>query len=571
MIQQTRGLQPLKGSLAKTIQADAGLIRTIPLVVKIQDIFLNNTSEMKERIQIEVSDNEQTMRCLLSAKYQPAISDRSLSIGSVIRVGDRLKVRMLNDEFGLYFKEILEMGSTAWLNPAQSPSKRKEPESPRKELKRTITTIAELSPLVQNGSWSLRVKVTRKTKIKSYTTATGEGKLFKIGLMDRSGSINMTFFNEQVDSFYERIEANSTYEVAGGSLKVANRSFGDYVHTYELVADRGTAFIPADCEAEIIKVPSLVKISAVRESIGLLANLMVAVVHVPEVIVVRRRDGAEVEKRALRVIDESEVECELVLWGEMAKSGYAPDDIILLQQVKVGEFAGNLQLSPVGTSVLSVNPAVPEAFSLGGWFRGARSRLEQGGVLGSSSAGGVLGSSSGGVVGGGSGGELLSLADVKAEARTTAQVRCTVMHIGETTWYDSCARVGCNKKVSYDSASGAYVCPKCEYSAAECKKNYNILMLVGDATDQMRISAFQKAGVSFFGVPAETLASTFSEDSAAYMAKINGAIGTEIEVSLRGRSENYKGEPEMRYTAEAIHRVVYRDAAHKLLTTLRSQ
>lgn len=64
--------------------------------------------------------------------------------------------------------------------------------------------IASLTPY--QNKWVIKARVTSKTNIRTWSNARGEGKLFSMDLMDESGEIRATCFNDACDKYYEMIQ-----------------------------------------------------------------------------------------------------------------------------------------------------------------------------------------------------------------------------------------------------------------------------------------------------------------------------------------------------------------------------
>lgn len=59
------------------------------------------------------------------------------------------------------------------------------------------------------NDWKIRVRVIKKSGVKTWHNAKGDGKLFCCVLVDNlGGEIRCTFFNEDVDKYYELVEEN---------------------------------------------------------------------------------------------------------------------------------------------------------------------------------------------------------------------------------------------------------------------------------------------------------------------------------------------------------------------------
>lgn len=59
----------------------------------------------------------------------------------------------------------------------------------------------------------------------------------------------------------------------------------------------------------------------------------------------------------------------LTLWGDDAeKFDGTTQPIVAIKGAKVGEFGGGKNLSLLGSSIMKINPDIPEAHALRGWF-----------------------------------------------------------------------------------------------------------------------------------------------------------------------------------------------------------
>lgn len=60
--------------------------------------------------------------------------------------------------------------------------------------------------VVVSVRWTIKVRVTNKSDIRTWSNSRGEGKLFSMDLVDQSGEIRATAFKDQVDKFYDVVE-----------------------------------------------------------------------------------------------------------------------------------------------------------------------------------------------------------------------------------------------------------------------------------------------------------------------------------------------------------------------------
>ena len=88
--------------------------------------------------------------------------------------------------------------------------------------------------------WTICARVTMKSGIRTWSKSTGEGKLFSMNLLDESGEIRATAFNQECDRFYDLIEVNKVYYITSANLKTANKQFSNLSNDYEMTFNRDT-------------------------------------------------------------------------------------------------------------------------------------------------------------------------------------------------------------------------------------------------------------------------------------------------------------------------------------------
>lgn len=60
--------------------------------------------------------------------------------------------------------------------------------------------------VILNHRWTICARVTNKSSIRTWSNSRGDGKLFSVDLLDESGEIRATAFNEQCDKYYDMME-----------------------------------------------------------------------------------------------------------------------------------------------------------------------------------------------------------------------------------------------------------------------------------------------------------------------------------------------------------------------------
>ena len=111
--------------------------------------------------------------------------------------------------------------------------------APSSSAHANIYPIESLSPW--GNKWTIKVRVTSKSDIKTWHNKNGEGKLFSVNLLDESGEIKATGFNDQCDAFFDLLAEGNVYYISSPcTVRPAKRQFSNVNNDYELSFERGT-------------------------------------------------------------------------------------------------------------------------------------------------------------------------------------------------------------------------------------------------------------------------------------------------------------------------------------------
>ncbi|KRX86278.1 Replication protein A 70 kDa DNA-binding subunit [Trichinella pseudospiralis] len=191
------------------------------------------------------------------------------------------------------------------------------------EQQKIIFPIISLSPY--QSKWCIRARVTRKTDIRNWSNKRGDGKLFSVDLMDESGEIRATAFNQECDRFFSVLQPKQVYLIRGGIIKVANRQFTSINNDYELAFSGETQIEPCKDES-VYKLPSLlfrfVKFDKIpRTNRKQLIDILGVVEKIGELEhKVARASQRELLKRDLFLVDDTKTAITLTLWGNEAEN-----------------------------------------------------------------------------------------------------------------------------------------------------------------------------------------------------------------------------------------------------------
>jgi replication factor A1 len=194
--------------------------------------------------------------------------------------------------------------------------------------------------------------------------------------------------------------------------------------------------------------------------------------------------------------------------------GCGVDDkpVIAFKGVSVSDFGGR-SLSMFSSSTMTVNPDIPEAHVLKGWYEAEGRDLAQQGQLKNFQSAGLGGAGMGGGIGGDWASNLRerrTIAQARDENLGTSSddkadyfsLRATVVHLKQDNlYYPACGSENCNKKVTLDG-NGSWRCEKCDQSFDKPNYRYIISANVQDHTGQMWLSGFNDVGEDLLGISA---------------------------------------------------------------------
>ncbi|XP_071499912.1 replication protein A 70 kDa DNA-binding subunit-like [Diadema antillarum] len=432
-----------------------------------------------------------------------------------------------------------------------------------------VQPISSLTPY--QNRWTIKVRVTNKTAIRQWSNARGEGKLFSMDLLDQSGEIRCTAFNQTVDKFYDLMEIGKVYFLSRGSLKPANRQYTSINNEYELTLNNDTAIEP--CVEEDVSIPS---VQFDFKSIGTLEDTpedsMIDVIGVCKSVsdvssVTIKSSNREVSKRALQLVDDSQKEVSLTLWGKEAEEfDGTGSPVIAVKGARLSSFGGR-SLSVLQSSIFQVNPDIPRAHHLKGWYDSEGYSQESQSI--SSKQGGG---------GGGSGTNWMNFHDVHAQNLGQGEkpdyftVKGTVLFVRkENCMYTACPSAECNKKVS-ENGDGSYRCEKCARDYPNFKYRLLLSVNLADATDNQWVTCFQETAEQLLGISAQELGSL--RDQGEPMEKdfnriFRDACFNSYMFRMRIKMETYNEEARLKCTCMNATPLNVKDYTKKLLDDIR--
>ncbi|KAL1462309.1 hypothetical protein WDU94_014152 [Cyamophila willieti] len=421
--------------------------------------------------------------------------------------------------------------------------------------------IVSLSPY--QNKWTIKARVTNKTPIREWNNARGSGKLFSIDLLDDSGEIRATMFNAECDRFHDMIEKDKVYFISNCTLKPANKKFSSINNDYEMSFTHATTVIPCN-EEEVGDMPSVKYTFVPLKSIVEISpdeniDVLGVCIDAAELSSVTGKTNQKTyTKRDITLVDQSQASVTMTLWGKDAETFDASNKpVVAVKAARVQEFQGGKTLSLSMSSVLSLNPDIPEGHKLQGWYSNqSNTKFEP------------VSQRTGG--GAGAGGNMILIREIQDQQLGMGDKAdyCSVRGIiqvfrGSNTTYKACPSQDCNKKV-IDQNNGMYRCEKCakEYNTF----NYRLILpvMIGDWTNSVWVTLFQAEAESILGVTAQDVGES-TEDHPS----LKKALFSQYAFRLRAKMEHYNDEKKLKITCAGIKKIDHLDLSKKFIAEIK--
>lgn len=376
-----------------------------------------------------------------------------------------------------------------------------------------IYPIEGLSPFAHE--WTIKARVSQKSDIKTWHKQSGEGKLFSVNLLDESGEIRGTAFNDQVDTLYETFQEGSVYYITSPcKVQMAKKQFSNLPNDYELVFERDTVVEKAMDQENVPQVrynfTSISDLQSVEKDATI--DIIAVLKEVGDVDqIVSKSTQKPYDKRDLTLVDDSGYSIKFTVWGKSAVSFDAnPESIIAAKGVKVSDFGGR-SLSLLSSGSMNIDPDIAEAHKLKGWYD-SQGRTENFSSHSNMTSAGAAG---------GRQDPTKTVSQIREEQLGMSEepayfsIRATIVYIKQDTFsYPACLNEGCSKKVIMTDNS-TWRCEKCEANHPKPQHRYIMSLNVNDHTGQLWLSCFDDTGRAIIGMSADQLMELKENDSTA--------------------------------------------------------
>ncbi|RDW74751.1 replication factor A subunit protein RFA1 [Aspergillus mulundensis] len=431
----------------------------------------------------------------------------------------------------------------------------------------TIYPIEAISPYAHK--WTIKARCTSKSPIKTFHGRNGEGSLFSVNLLDDSGEIRATGFNEQCSALYELFQEGDVYYISSPCrVQIAKKQFTNLNNDYELTFERDTVVEKAEEQNDVPQMRfnfttigdlQTVEKDTTIDVIGVLKDVG------ETTQIVSKTTKKPYDKRELTLVDNTGFSVRLTIWGNTAMNfGATPESVVAFKGVKVSDFGGK-SLSLLSSGSVTVDPDIEEAHRLKGWYD-AQGRDENF----------VSHASSAGTMSATRRDQFKTIAQVREEQLGMSEepayftLRATVVYIKQDNMcYPACLSEGCNKKVT-ELDPGQWRCERCDKTHPRAEYRYIMLINVSDHTGQLYLNCFDDVGRLLMGTNADQLMELQQNEDKAISDIIQNANCRTWNFGCRAKIDHFGDQQRIRYQVSYAKPVSYSEEASRLADIIDS-
>ncbi|RHZ81738.1 hypothetical protein Glove_117g547 [Diversispora epigaea] len=431
-----------------------------------------------------------------------------------------------------------------------------------------VFPISYLSPY--HNKWKIKGFVGSKSEIKRWKNTRGEGKLFNVTLLDNSGEIRATAFNQQVDDFFNVLQEGKLFYISKAKINVAKKQYSSVKNDYEITLESGTQIVPCsdDDPMNMLKFDFVLISDLMKHEKDSTIDIIGIVKSADDLQSITTKATQKlINKRELTVVDQSGYMVKITLWGQQAENFTMNDNsVVVCKNVKVGDYQGR-SLSVFSGTTLLYNPDIHEAKELRDWYQ----TIDENQEFNSFS---------------GMGGGYIAMQEKIENRKTIEQVKSENLGSGEkvdyfssvayvifikkeNNYYPACANAGCNKKVSDENRDDGWYCEKCGRTFSEPNYRYIASISVADYTDSAWFQCFNDAAEIILGISANDLRQLKGDDDSAHDAIFEKAYFKPYIFRCRAKIENYNDISRVRYTVANISPVDYITQSNEMLRNIK--
>ncbi|EXJ61428.1 replication factor A1 [Cladophialophora psammophila CBS 110553] len=432
-----------------------------------------------------------------------------------------------------------------------------------------IYPIEAISPY--SNKWTIKARCTSKSDIKTWHNRNGEGKLFSVNLLDESGEIRATGFNDQCDQLYDLFQEGSVYYISSPCrVTLAKKQFSNLANDYELHFEKDTTVEKAEEQDGVPQVrynfTTIADLQSVEKDTTI--DIIGVLKDVGETSQITSKTTSKpYDKRELTLVDNTGYSVRLTVWGKTAASfDVPPESVVAFKGVKVSDFGGR-SLSLLSSGSVTANPDMPEAHRLKGWYE------DQGRSGNFATHANIQGTVA--AAGGSRGDPFKTISQVKEEQLGMSDnadffsVKASTQYIKQDNFcYPACLSEGCNKKV-IEIDPGQWRCERCDKTHPKPQYRYIMSVNISDHTGQLWVSCFDETGRMIIGMTADELMETREVDEKRLAEIFSEANCKTWNWKCKAKLDTFQEQQRVRYQVTSAAPLNYVAESQKLIDLIK--
>ena len=369
------------------------------------------------------------------------------------------------------------------------------------------------------------VRILKKSEIKVFNTRQS-GKFFYFIVLDKDeNEMQCTCFNKAADKFFNIITEGKIYEIKGGYVKINDKKFTSIKSDYKIVLDENSIITEKKDDGRIKSYNlKIVTISEIQNlNLYSVIDLCATVLEIGEMTIKHTRNGEQPMKKII-IGDISKYKIEFSLWRNHSSIEVNINDILLINNAKVGEFNGR-NLSTFDETSIQINPSnsIKEVLELSNFIKNYKGEYEELSYINEVSQFKNKENDNYDIS---YMKDTLDSIDVIEDTSYINKICVTVTQIihNEKNYYLGCCDKNCKKKLIYEEEKNIYLCPLCgkNYNNPHCY--FTLSLRVKDASCEHWIDIFDKTAESILKMTAEEYKNILKERNESKLKEISKLI-----------------------------------------------
>ena len=425
------------------------------------------------------------------------------------------------------------------------------------------------------------VRITKKSEIKIFETrnnnmnSSNQGKLFYFIVLDRDGNeMQGTCFNKAVDKFFDIIEEDQLYEIKGGYVKINDKKYTRIKSDYKIVLDENSKITKKIDNGTIKKNNmSIVRIKDIQNmNLYSIVDLCVVVLNVGEKMIKNTRNGSQPLKK-ITVGDVSKYRIEISLWRVHSDTKVKFGDILLINNVKIGEYKGRT-LTTFDETCIKINPPKTNEYvkELDEFISKIDLRSEFLDLENNSEIKNEKNREDNENYCSVHIRDVLESLDDYEDAHNLSKITATVTQIlhNEKNYYMGCSDRNCKRKLKLEDDE--YICPNCRKSTKSPTYYYTLSLRVKDASTEYWIDIFGKTAESIMKCTAEEYKEFLKNRDEEKLKELTQGIEFKVfNFWIKPKLQTYNTISKKKLYAYRIEPYNEKNEAHKLVKYLQKE